>query len=223
MISMERYVPFETDEFYHVYNRGVDKRKIFFVDRDWDVFQWLLFARNCPDRIDIPKSLGGSWQKGKKQSEPLVDIIAYALMGNHFHLLLREKQDDGISTFMRKLLTSYAMYMNKKYNRSGPLMCRPFRAKYVDSDEYFRWLVSYIHMNPIDQIEPDWEENGISDKQAAIKFLREYKYSSYYDYFVDTRDESLILNKEALPVDVNNLEDLSEMLEQVGQYEFTSR
>ena len=69
---------------------------------------------------------------------PLVEIVAYAQMDNHFHLLIKEIQDSGIVKFMSKLLTAYSTYMNKKYDRTGPLMCRPFRAKHVDSDEYFR-------------------------------------------------------------------------------------
>jgi len=135
------------------------------------------------------------------------------MMPNHFHLLLLEKQEGGISAFMQKLLTSFSMYMNKKYDRTGPLMCRPFRAKHVDSDGYFRWLISYIHMNPVDQVEPDWKEVGISDMSKVSKFLKEYKYSSYRDYFGTKRDESLILNKEILPIEINDVEDLSEMLD----------
>ncbi len=111
------------------------------------------------------------------------------------------------------------MYMNTKYNRSGPMMCRPFRAKYIDSDEYLRWLVSYIHANPLDKIEPGWKENGISNKREASKFLQNYKYSSYYDYFVNDREESLILNKEILPIKMNNLESVEDILQEVNKYD----
>jgi len=212
---MERYVPFKKGEYYHVYNRGVDKRKIFFVDNDWAVFQWMLYARNGVNRIDIPKSLGGSWRDGKKQHEPLVDVIAYAFMENHFHLLLKERQEGGISKFMKKLLTSYAMYMNTKYDRSGPLMCRPFRSRHIDSDEYLRWVISYIHLNPIDQILPKWKEIGISNLKKAQEHLNKYKFSSYVDYFIKTeRDEGLILNKEALPIDIGDLDNLRQMMKE---------
>jgi len=219
---MERYILFHPNNFYHIYNRGVDKRKIFFSKGDWTHFQRLLYLCNNDDDIKINLSrLKNKPLLKIDRKETLVDIVAYAMMDNHFHLVLHEKKDGGITKFMRKLLTSYAMYMNRKYNRTGPLMCRPFRAKYVDSDEYFRWLLSYVHMNPIDQIEPDWKENGITDKKTALKFLREYKYSSYPDYFVGKRDESLIINKKAPSINIADLEDLSEMLEQIGQYEVT--
>ncbi len=221
---MERDVIFNVGEFYHVYNRGVDKRKIFFSNGDWAHFQRLLYIRNTDSKVKLNLSrIKNESIRLVFHGSPgtLVDVVAYAFMENHFHLLLQEKVEGGISKFMSRLLTSYSMYMNKKYDRTGPLMCKPFRAKYVDSDEYFRWLISYIHMNPIDQIESGWKENGIVDKKAAMKFLKEYNYSSYSDYFVGERDESLILNKKALPTDIDNLEDLSEMLNEIGQYEFS--
>ena len=220
-ICMERYVKFEEGEFYHVYNRGVDKRKIFFVDKDWQVFQWMLYARNGVNRIDIPSSLGGSWRASKKQEKPLVDVIAYAFMDNHFHLLLKERQEGGISKFMKKLLTSYAMYMNTKYDRTGPLMCRPFRSQYINSDEYLRWVISYIHLNPVDKIEPKWKDNGLSNPREAQKFLKTYRFSSYVDYFGSIgRCESLILNKEALPINIRDLDSLKDMLVEYSSKEY---
>lgn len=148
-----------------------------------------------------------------KREGALVDICAYAMMSNHFHLLVRDKGDDSTSKFMGKFLTAFSLYMNKKYERSGPMMCRPFRAKHIDSDEYFRFLISYIHLNPMDQMQSDWKEKGIRDKKQALEFLRGYEYSSYYDYFVRERDESLVLSKESLPVGIDDLEDLSAMLD----------
>ena len=226
-IHMERKVPFEIGEFYHVYNRGVDKRKIFFVDRDWDIFQWLLYVRNSDKRIDLPKSSkntkspGVPWRQVDTGNK-LVDIITYAFMDNHFHLLLKEKQEGGISKFMSRLMTSYSMYMNKKYDRSGPLMCRPFRSRHINSDEYLRWVISYIHLNPIDQIEPKWKDVGISDLRSTQKFLKKYKYSSYQDYFTnrqgspgdEIRQECAIINKDALPIDISDLDNLKEMLKE---------
>ena len=205
---MERYVPFEDGEFYHVYNRGIDKRKIFFSDKDWEVFLSLLFGRNSKKRIDLPVLLGGSW-RSVDRGDTLVDIVAYALMPNHFHLLVYEKELGGTTTFMRKLLTSYSMYMNKKYDRTGPLMCRPFRAKHVDSDEYFRWLIAYIHANPIELHDKEWKDKGIKDVVATKEFLGTYRFSSYHDYFIQERDETSILNKASLPITIDDLEDVA--------------
>ena len=217
--------PFTVGEYYHVYNRGIDKRKIFFSKGDWKHFQRLMYIRNTDSSAKLNLSrIKDEPLKLVFQGDPgtLVDVVAYAMMDNHFHLLVREKVKGGVTKFMSRFMTSYSMYMNKKYDRTGPLMCRPFKTKHIDSDEYFRWLISYIHLNPIDQIQSDWEDVGVVDKRSTLKFLKEYKYSSYPDYFVDERDESMILNKEALPINIEDLEDLTEMLDEVGQYEHSN-
>lgn len=223
---MERQIPFEVGEFYHVYNRGIDKRKIFFSTGDWMHFQRLLFISNDDSskriRLDRIKNLTLSEIAELKIGDELVDIVAYAMMPNHFHLLLTEKVEGGIVKFMQKFMTAYVMYMNRKYDRTGGLMCRPFRAKHVDSDEYFRWLISYIHMNPVDQVEPDWKDNGLSNKKEAFKFLKKYRYSSYRDYFVLKRDEALVLNKGALPINIEDLENLSEMLNTLAEDHYST-
>jgi REP element-mobilizing transposase RayT len=212
---VERNVKFVEGEFYHVFNRGVDKRKIFFSAGDWNHFLKLLYIRNSNDRHIRIDRIKNKKFSDIKRGEAIVDICAYAMMNNHFHLLLKEKRKGGITQFMLQFMTSYSMYMNKKYDRTGPLICKPFRAEYIDSDQYFRWLISYIHLNPLDQFEQNWEEDGIADKSGAANFLEEYKYSSYQDYFVGERDESLILNKKILPVKIADLEDLSQMLANV--------
>ena len=211
MDNMERYIPFTPGEFYHVYNRGVDKNKIFFTENDQRYFQRLLYLRNNTDGHLRPERCKNKALLEIVIEKPLVNIQAYALMPNHFHLLLSEIEPGGITTYMRRLLTSYSMYMNKKYDRSGPLMCRPFRARQVDSDEYLRWLISYVHLNPIDLVESEWKERGIADIEQAQTFLREYPYSSYCDYYVTDRDETSIIEKESLPFFISDLEQVGSM------------
>ena len=214
---MERSITFTEGEFYHIYNRGVDKRKIFFSKGDWLHFQHLLFLRNSERHIKPARVLGFPWDTIDR-GEQLADICAYAMMPNHFHLLVREKQEGGISKFMGKLSTSYAMYMNKKYDRSGPLMCRPFRAKHVDSDEYFRWVLAYIHTNPVELFDSRWkEERSVRNVCEAETFLRSYQFSSYFDYFVKERNESRILNKEALPILSGDLEKFESLASVLGE------
>jgi putative transposase len=209
---MERRITFTPGEYYHVYNRGVDKRKIFFSDGDWQYFQRLLRLRNNTGGHIRPDRCKNMLLSEIEVGEPVVDIQAYSFMPNHFHILLSERQEGGVSTFMQRLLTSYSMYMNKKYNRTGPLMCRPFRAKHVDSDEYMRWLISYIHLNPLSVKVPAWEEEGISNIEQAKAFIREYQYSSYRDYFAGERDEGVIINKQSLPIFITELEDITNMI-----------
>jgi len=208
---MERSLSFTEGEFYHIYNRGIDKNRIFFSPGDWKHFQRLLFLRNG-DKYVKPNRVQGVPLDTIDRGDSLVDICAYAMMPNHFHLILFEKQEGGISKFMLQFMTSYSMYMNKKYDRTGPLMCRPFRSKHVDSDEYFRWLISYIHLNPIDLVEKDWKEGGVSDLKLAQKHVNTYEYSSYMDYFIESRDLSAILNKKSLPIDVQDLESVTNMI-----------
>src|SRR6266853_650766 len=121
-MAMTRPIEFSLGEYYHVYNRGSDKRRVFLSPRDYDRFVALLYMCNSPEPVHISlqgKSLSDLLKiKHKKR---LVDIGVYCMMPNHFHLLLRERVENGISQFMHKLATGYTMYFNKKNNRSGSL------------------------------------------------------------------------------------------------------
>ena len=170
----------------------------------------MYICNNSGKRIR-PERVKGKSLVDIQRGQPLVNIYAYAMMENHLHIIMSENIEGGISKFMSKLLTSYSMYMNKKYKRTGPLMCRPFRSKHIGIDEYFRWLMSYVHLNPIDQVEPKWKEKGVKNNKEISSFLNIYKYSSYYDYFINDREESLILNKENLPINIDDLDNIVTM------------
>lgn len=195
---MQRRIEFSEGEFYHVYNRGANKNKIFVSDTDRDRFCKLLFACNSVEPVTFRSIRDVSFEEIEK-GDTLVDIGAYCLMPNHFHLLLREKSGDGVTTFMRKLLTSYSMYFNTKYKRTGVLFQGRFRATHADNDAYLKYLFSYIHLNPIKIIDPEWKENGITNRTKAEKYLEGYRYSSYLDYIDKEREEHLILKKAAFP------------------------
>jgi len=185
-------------EFYHVYNRGNDKRKIFLENSDYKRFIKLLFFCNSTHPVNIrelPKGVSfGNYERG----ETLVDIGAYCLMPNHFHLLLHEKIDNGITIFMRKLCTAYSMYFNLKNERKGKLFEGVFLAQHADSDEYLKYLFAYIHLNPVKLIEPKWKER-LMNKEMAQDFIGQYRFSSYADYAGETREEALILNRSVFP------------------------
>lgn len=195
---MARKFHISIDEFYHVYNRGNNKVKIFLSDTDRKRFQKLLYVCNSTNPV-VFKTIQGLALDKIDRGETLVDIGAYCLMPNHFHLLLREKTEGGISLFLGKLLTAYSMYFNKKNSRTGTLFEGPFRATHADTDEYLKYLFSYIHLNPVKIIEPEWKENGISDRVGAKTYLANYLYSSYLDYSGANREEEKILNKNAFP------------------------
>lgn len=200
---MRRKFDFSINEYYHIYNRGTDKRIIFSNSNDYNRFMMLMHLCNNTEPVDIANLLKGGLSFSElmdiKVQERLVDIGAYCLMPNHFHLLLREKQENGVSLFMKKMLTAYSMYFNKKHSRTGRLFEGPFLAKHADGDEYLKYLISYIHLNPVKIIDSKWKEDGIKDKINAKKYLANYFYSSYLDYMGVERREYKILTLKAFP------------------------
>jgi putative transposase len=195
---MERKIEFSIDEFYHVYNRGVEKRNIFLDARDRDRFLRLLYLANS----DVPVVYRLTQKKPLaeiKVGKKLVAVGVYVLMPNHIHLLIREIIADGLSMFMEKLMTAYAMYFNKKYDRVGSLFQDRFKAEHADQDEHLKYLYAYIHLNPVKLIEPAWKENGVNNKRRAKEFITNYRYSSYQDYIGLDRQEKLILTKGKFP------------------------
>jgi len=125
-------------------------------------------------------------RKGREQfsadRDTLVEILAFYFMPNHIHLLVRQVKNDGITQFMKKLGTGYATYFNKKYNRKGHLFQGRFGAVHIRTNEQLKTVFVYIHTNGISLIEPKWKEKGISNLKKVIKFLENYKWSSYPDY-----------------------------------------
>ena len=209
---MERRFAFEYDNLYHIYNRGVEKRVIFQDEDDKRRFQKMLYLANGDKPVVYARLKGEPFEKSR--GDVRTSLTAYSLMSNHFHIIAREIQPGGISAFMGKLSTSYSMYFNTKNQRSGPLLCHPFRAKHVEHDDYLRWLISYVHLNPLDLIEPNWKEKGIVDVARAKQFLTTYPFSSYVDYFGAPRIENKIVDKDLLPFDAAGLESFDDMLKE---------
>ena len=194
---------FAVGEFYHVYNRGTEKRLIFLDDVDRTRFLSLLYL--CNNRTPIHRSdfINASLSDlmTVPREEQLVDIGAYCLMPNHFHLLLRERIEGGISIFIQKVSTAYTMYFNKHYERNGSLFQGRFKAEHLDTDNYLKYIFAYIHLNPIGIIDNGWKDHIIKDKTKINNHLSSYKFSSYLDYAdQDSRNpEGSILNKTAFP------------------------
>ena len=144
---MERRHTFNIGEYYHIYNRGNGKTIIFKDDYDYKRFMALLYLCNKTQAVDIRthfregRSFADLFEFNNNNSQ-FVDIGAYCLMPNHFHIFLREKSDGGISKFMEKVSTGYSMYFNKKYKRSGGLFEGRFKSQHVDNNSYFNYLFS---------------------------------------------------------------------------------
>lgn len=198
---MPNRINFAPGEYYHVYNRGTEKRKTFMDRKDYERFMALLYLSNNNMPMHISNHQGSTLPMLLElpRNDTLVDICAYTLMPNHFHLLLHGNIEGGISRFMQKMTTGYTMYFNKKYERSGALFQGKFKATHATTDEYLKYLISYIHLNPIKLIDPLWKDNGITNKKKAKGFLNAYSYSSYQDYRGIKRIEKNIINATALP------------------------
>lgn len=195
---MSRNLDISIGEFYHIYSRGVDKRSIFQDLQDHQHFIDLLFV--CNGEMPYVARDASIDIFSDERGTTIVDIGSYCLMPNHFHILVREKIENGTSMFMQKLLTAYAGYFNKKYKRTGALFESRFKAKHANTDEYLKYLFGYIHLNPVKLIEPLWKEKGIQNMPQAKDFLDKYQYSSYLDFVSETpRKWCKILNREAFP------------------------
>src|SRR3989344_3570213 len=139
-----RKVKLENGEMYHIYNRGVDKRKIFSTQKDLDRFFESMKIFNCIEPVGSLHEQ--SFQKDKIK-KPLVKFIAYNLLSNHFHFILEQVAEGGISEFMKRLLGGYTWYFNKKNKRSGSLFEGTFKSKYIDSDGYLLHSSVYVNLN----------------------------------------------------------------------------
>jgi len=187
------------DNYYHIYNRGTDKRQVFSDNSDYARFVHYLyefndkkFDRNISRKIE--RGLA-SFIQGPR--DLLVEIVAFCLMPNHFHLILKQLKDDGIAQFMQKVGTGYTMYFNKKNQRSGSLFQGTYKSISIEKDEYLNHLSRYIHLNPVELIESNWKMEGIKYWDKVKEFLRSYRWSSYLDYAGIKNFPSLI-NKEII-------------------------
>jgi putative transposase len=214
---MERKFRFSEGEYYHIYSRGVEKREIFLDNNDRERFLRLLFLANSKKPIRFTDFKNLSYSEIDR-GELRTAIGAFCFMPNHFHLLIRETKEGGVSAFMGKLLTAYSMYFNKKNERTGSLFEGAFRAEHVDSDNYLKYLFAYIHLNPVKLIDPDWKENGIQDKETVLKYLEKYQYSSYSEYKGVVREENAIISRESFPEYFVEPKDFDELIHDWLEY-----
>ena len=187
-----RNVSFAPHEFYHLYNRGTDKRVIFESPADYQRFQHQLYVANGTKAVslkDIQKQHDDIYEY--ERGDCLVAIGAYCLMPNHFHLLLTPLVDSGVAKFMGKLTTGYSMYFNKRYDRTGRLFEGSYKSKHATTDEYLKYLYAYIHLNPLKVCQKAGED--------PLTALQRYRYFSLPDYLGQSRSEAAILTPETFP------------------------
>lgn len=187
-----RKVVFRDGEIYHIFNRGIERRTIFTSKRDFDRAQKLIkFYRHkeIPIRyskvMQQPEEMRQTILDNLHKSETLVDILAYCLMPNHFHFLLKQNSDKGIGIFVSNFTNAFTKYFNTKNQRTGPLLEGVFKAVLIESEEQLVHVSRYIHLNPV--------------ASSIIKAdqLNDYQWSSYPEYINSTKDaiseKSLVL------------------------------
>ncbi len=173
-----RSVPLVTGQYYHIFNRGINKQPIFKGVRDYkralEVLEF--YSYNPPLRFSKYLLLSREvkqdfWKNVKKANKQIVGIVCYCFMPNHFHLLLRQRQENGISIFVGNLQNSYTRYFNTKYDLAGPLLQGQFKAVRIEDDDQLLHLSRYIHLNPY----TSYVVKGIDD-------LINYPWSSFGEY-----------------------------------------
>lgn len=182
----KRSVVLATNEIYHVYNRSVANEEIFTTSKNIDRVLGLI--RYYKDSSDLRFSFFNKLDQEEKNEYlkskkiiPLVEIYTYCLMPNHFHLLVKQLSENGIEKFLSNFQNGFAKYFNLKNKRFGTLFQRPFKAKYVSSDEEFLHLSRYIHLNPVTSYLVDFD----SLKKSPVTSLP-YYLKGNSDSFIET-------------------------------------
>lgn len=178
-----RMTPLVSGEVYHVFNRGANRQPTFTNIREYKRAETTIsFYRFLKPPMSLSKFLKLEQIKQLEafemlqQNNKLIEIFCYCLMPNHFHLLLKQLEDKGISRFLSNLQNSYTKYFNTKHERDGSLFLDQFKAVRVETDEQLMHLSRYIHLNPY---------TGYTIK--SLENLEEYLWSSFPDYLHEGR------------------------------------
>jgi REP element-mobilizing transposase RayT len=202
-----RKVKFQTGEYYHIYNRGVDKRNIFMDKKDFVRFLTGMREFNCLEPIESLYRLNQIRKKESKtlrflknrsvldSSTPLVKIITYCLIPNHYHFLLKQLSKGGLSKFLLKLGQGYTLYFNKKHNRSGSLFQSTFKSIHIKSDGHLMRLSCYI--------------NGNAEIHKISK-AENWPWSSYLDYL--NKRKGTLCNKKIILNQFNNIDEYKNLV-----------
>ncbi len=188
---------FYNKEYYHIYNRGIDKRRIFlnkddyirflmsvrFFNQEEPIGSIYQFRKRTRKKTMIRKTFNVFEDVECLSDKCLVNLIAYCLNPNHFHLVLKQIAEGGISEFMKRIGDGYTKYFNYRHERSGSLFGSRFKSTHIDSNEYLLWIVSYV--------------NGNSEIHGMEK-AENYIWSSYLDY---TGERNGVLCKKEIILD----------------------
>jgi putative transposase len=207
-----RNIPLVRDEYYHVFNRGTEHRPVFNDRRDYKrAMNTIEYYNSYPLNIKLSRYLILSAKKRLAFSNKnilrkrLVDVVCYCLMPNHFHLLLRQEEENGISNLMRLIQNSYTRYYNTKHNRDGALFKGSFKAVRIENDNHLIQISRYIHLNP-------YTSYLVKDLPA----LTEYPWSSLNEY---TKNSPGICKKEVVMSLFKNTENYESFIYDKADYQ----
>jgi putative transposase len=186
--------------YYHVYARGLNRQKIFREPADFEKFLRLF------DRYLSPNETRDSNGVSFPNYFNKVELLSFVLMPNHFHLLVYQHQHGEMPQFMRSLLTSYSMYFNKKYKRSGPLFESRYKASLISDDTYLEHITRYIHLNPRDWQQYDYSslpyylqrvsDDWLRPKRITSRFATPNEYLEFVSDYVQNKEMLDILKHE---------------------------
>ena len=211
-----RKLRFATNEFYHIYNRGNNKRLIFNEFFDLDRFLQSLEYFNTEEPVGGLYLMSFNKNISQKGNSKLVDYICYCLNPNHFHLIIKQLVDQGVTKIMHRIGTGYTRFFNDKYNSSGSLFQGRFKAKHIDSNEYLLHLSTYINLNTEAHLlrgsasqlsNSSWDEyvGGSKDKKNYNLcnkdiILSQFKNLSEYKKFAEESLKTIRDRKEMLKI-----------------------
>ncbi|OGI73116.1 hypothetical protein A3D42_02225 [Candidatus Nomurabacteria bacterium RIFCSPHIGHO2_02_FULL_41_18] len=185
-----RKQPIITGEYYHIYNRGVDKRDIFKNKKDIDRFFESIIEFNQTEIIgsirDVRKHQPVPQALADATKDPLVSFVVYCLNPNHFHFVLKQLVDGGIAKFMQKLQAGYTYYFNVKYSRTGSLFQGPFKSQVMASENYFNKILGYVNKN--------YKVHYIPKNKSHLVYASDYEYENNNLKIVSKEEGKRFLN-----------------------------
>ena len=182
-----RKQPLVTGEYYHIYNRGVDKRDIFNSKKDLDRFIESVCEFNKVEQIVSLANLRKTKQIAPKalSGNPLVSIVAYCFNPNHFHFIFKQLIDGGIAKFMQKLQAGYTSYFNIKNSRTGSLFQGTFKSNLMNNENYFNKILGYTNKN--------YQVHNIPKSKTDLIFASDYEYENNNFKIISPMEGKIIL------------------------------
>ena len=191
---------FVEDHYYHIYNRGWNRNEIFLEDADYRYFEMLLQRHISVTPVADAKGREYAYLR------PAIDLVAYCLMPNHFHMLVYLREATGATRLMRSVLTSYTMYFNRKYKRRGPLCENRFKAVPILADDQLMHITRYIHLNKADYKTWQWSSyrdylsehprNWLVPSTILELFSSKEQYEEFVDDYAELQRERDSMKRE---------------------------